>query len=63
MKISRNFYIFLASLGCVAHCQKTLFKEDIGIHLNIPMADMDAYTADFDKLTLLFLFDSEKNKS
>jgi hypothetical protein len=43
--------------------QKTLFRDDIGIVLNAPMDAMDKYAQEFDKLTLLFLFDSERNKS
>ena len=31
--------------------------------MNEPMEKMDKYATNFDKLTLLFLFDSEKKKS
>ncbi len=63
MKLSRIFEIVFI-LGGLSLAQKTLFKgEDIGISLNEPMEKMDKYASNFDKLTLLFLFDSEKNKS
>jgi hypothetical protein len=54
----------LVVAASLAHCQMTLFTEaQTGIKLNIPLAKMDENAFNFDKLSLFFLFDSEKEKS
>ena len=62
MIISRKLCIIMLILS-LALAQKTLFSDKSSIILNEPLNKMDEYVKDFDKLTLMFLFDSEKEKS
>lgn len=62
MRISRKLCILMLMLY-LALAQKTLFTHNSSIILNEPLNQIDAYVTDFDKLTLWFLFDSEKEKS